>query len=151
MVMTPGRLMRESAAERKNETSRVADVRLLVVDDHQAFRAVLREVVAATPGFTVVAEATCGEEAVLTVDALSPELVLMDVRMPGIGGCETTKIVVDRHPDVVVWLVTAEPTSVLRGLAVACGAAGVLDKRDLRPRVLRDHRKARGRPDGRPY
>lgn len=146
-VIPPGRFMRQSPGETKNETSNVADVRLLVVDDHQAFRAVLREVVAATPGFTVVGEADCGEEALLAVEALSPELVLMDVRMPGIGGCQATEIVVDRHPEIVVWLITADATSALRGRAVACGAAGVLDKRDLRPRVLRDIRKARGRPD----
>jgi two-component system, NarL family, invasion response regulator UvrY len=144
-VTPPWRSVRQSPGDGEDETSTVADVTLLLVDDHPASRAVLRDVAAATPGFTVVAEAACGEDAVPAVEALGPDLVLMDVRMPGIGGCQATEIVVDRHPEVVVWLVTAQAAGALHGLAVACGAAGVLDKRDLKPRVLREIWEGRGR------
>ncbi len=146
-VIAPRRFARESAAKSDNGTSCAMDVKVLVVDDQQPFRAALRDLVAAMPGFTVVGEAASGEEAILAVEALRPELVLMDVRMPGIGGWRATEILVDRHPEVVVWLVTADPASALPGPAVACGAAGVADKRDLTPRLLRDVWEARSRRD----
>jgi DNA-binding NarL/FixJ family response regulator len=65
---------------------RVPDVTILAVDDHEAFRDVLRDLIAAAPGFLLVGEARSGEEAIGAVDVLLPKLVLMDVTMPGIGG-----------------------------------------------------------------
>jgi uncharacterized membrane protein len=64
----------------------VRDVRTLAVDDREAFRDVLRDLIAAAPGFLLVGEASSDEEATRAVDLLSPRLVLMDVTMPGIGG-----------------------------------------------------------------
>ena len=82
-VIAPRRFARESAAKSDNGTSCAMDVKVLVVDDEQPFRAALRDLVAAMPGFTVVGEAASGEEAILEVEALRPELVLMDVRRAG--------------------------------------------------------------------
>jgi two-component system, NarL family, invasion response regulator UvrY len=146
-VIPPRRTTRESAAKSDTGTSSATDVRVLVADDQQLFRAAVRDIVAATPGFTIVGEAASGEEAILSVEAIRPELVLMDVRMPGIGGCRATKILVDHHPEVVVWLVTAEAATALPGIAGSCGAAGVADKRALTPRVLREFWEGRGRQD----
>jgi two-component system invasion response regulator UvrY len=122
-------------------------VRLVVVDDHQPFRGAVGDVVAATSRFRVVGEATSGEEALGVVDATRPDLVLMDVRMPGIGGVEATRRLVNRHPRLVVWLVTADFTSGLGALADACGAAAVVDKRDVTPRRLRELWDSCGRPN----
>jgi two-component system invasion response regulator UvrY len=122
-------------------------VRLVVVDDHQPFRVAVGEVVAATSRFRLVGEATSGEEALGVVEATGPDLVLMDVRMPGIGGVEATRRLVHRHPGLVVWLVTADVTSALGALADACGAAVVLDKRDVTPRRLRELWDSCGRPN----
>jgi DNA-binding NarL/FixJ family response regulator len=120
-------------------------VRLLVADDQAAFRAVARDLVAATPGFAVAGEAESGEEAIEAAQSLRPDLVLMDVRMPGIGGRAAARVLVDRYPDMVVWLVTAEAPAALSGLLTACGATALVDKRDFTPRLLRELWESAGR------
>src|SRR2546423_2727284 len=84
------------------------DVSVLIVDDHDYFRDVLRELVTATPGFAVAAEAASGEEALDATGALSPDLVLMDVRMPGLSGIDAARALIARFPDVLVLLVSAQ-------------------------------------------
>jgi len=104
------------------------------VDDQQVFREILRDVVLATPGMTVAGEAASGESAVAAVDELSPQMVVMDKRMPGIGGIEAARLITARHPDVVVVLASVEEPSpeMLR----ASGAAAFLNKREISPRTL---------------
>lgn len=82
----------------------MADVRVLIVDDQTPFRDASRMVVEMTDGFEVVGEAENGEEAVDMATALKPDLVLMDVQMPGIDGIEATRRVMalDEPPHVVV-------------------------------------------------
>ena len=84
-------------------------VRVLVADDQQPFRRAARAVVAASPGFTLVGEASSGEEAVELAAALLPDLVLLDVRMPGIGGAEAARriavplvVLISTHPAATV-------------------------------------------------
>jgi DNA-binding NarL/FixJ family response regulator len=69
----------------------VTVIHVLVVDDQEPFRAAMRSVVEETPGFVVVGSATTGEEALDAVAALRPDLVLMDVNLPGIDGIEATR------------------------------------------------------------
>jgi CheY-like chemotaxis protein len=85
-----------------------ADVRVLIVDDHDFFRGVLRELVDATPGFAVVGEAASGEDALPAVGALAAQYLLMDVRMPGTGGIEVARALLELHPELVVLLVSAQ-------------------------------------------
>jgi CheY-like chemotaxis protein len=115
-------------------------VRILVVDDHQGFRDVLRTLIDSVPGFDLVGQATSGEEAVRAVDRLSPELVLMDVVMPGMGGIAAARVIVTRYPGVAVMLISVDdPAPYLepdhRDLrdAVACAR-----KQDLRPSLLEE-------------
>ena len=63
-------------------------VRVLTVDDQAVFRGIAREVIDATPGFEAVGEAASGEEALAAVARLDPQLVLLDVRMPGLDGVD---------------------------------------------------------------
>jgi chemotaxis response regulator CheB len=83
--------------------------RVLVVDDQKVFRDVMRAVVEATPGLRLVGEAGCGEEALRAVDVLNPELVIVDVRMPGMDGLALTHILLERTPRPLVLLVSAQP------------------------------------------
>ena len=98
---------------------------MLVVDDQKVFRDVMRAVVEATPGLRLLGEAASGEEALRAVEALTPQLVLVDVRMPDMDGLELARILFERNPAPVVLLVSAQsppPTCLPRrtdGTAVA--------------------------------
>jgi len=80
-------------------------VRVLIVDDQEPFRMAARLVVEATDGFEVVGEAETGESSVEMARELVPDLVLMDVNLPGINGLDATRqILTDRSDSVVVLL-----------------------------------------------
>ncbi len=82
-------------------------VRVLVVDDQAAYLRAMTSVVEETPGFEVVGEASSGEEALVVASELRPDLVLMDVNLPGIDGLEATRRLLGRdHPPAVLLLST---------------------------------------------
>ena len=110
-------------------------VEVLVVDDQERWRELLRDIVGATPGLTVVGEAPSGEASLESAARLAPRLVVMDVRMPGMGGVEATRRLKASHPDVVVVLVSVDGKDA-DGLG-SCGAAAFLRKQQLSPRTLR--------------
>jgi DNA-binding NarL/FixJ family response regulator len=89
--------------------------------------------VAAAPGFILVGEACSGEDAVSATDRLSPRLVLMDVVMPGIGGIAATRVVLDRHPELVVVLISVDDPALHPGATTLGGAVACARKQDLRP------------------
>src|ERR1700730_7384624 len=124
----PGQLL-DSVAE--------SDVTILVVDDHQAFRDALRDLIVAAPGFVLVGEASSGEEAMSAVDSLSPQLVLMDVQMPGVGGIDATRAIMSRHPAVVVVLISVDDPTLNPGVCALGEAVACVRKQDLRPRRLK--------------
>jgi len=110
------------------------DVPVLVVDDQAAFRSAASEVVRATPGMTLVGDAASGEEAIAAVEALSPGLIIMDKRMPGIGGVEAARRIRAEHPGVVVVLLSVEQPAA--DVLEASRAAAFLPKGKLSPRML---------------
>jgi two-component system response regulator DegU len=122
----------------------VRDVRILAVDDHQAFRGVLRDLIAAVPGFVLVGEASCGEEATRAVDLVSPQLVLMDVKMRGIGGIAAARQIINRHPDVAVVLISIDDPSLHPDVVALGNAVTYARKQDLRPQKLRELWETRG-------
>lgn len=106
-------------------------VRVLVVDDSEVFRHVVCELVAATPGFEVVADATSGREALALVGSVGAEFVLLDVQMPGLDGIETAARIRRHYPEVVVALLTASKRAQLSDPSLT-----VEDKRVLSCRWL---------------
>jgi DNA-binding NarL/FixJ family response regulator len=111
-------------------------VRVLIVDDQEPFRAVARLVVELTDGFEVVGEAVTGEDSVITARVLKPDLVLMDVNLPGINGLEATvQILAEPAPPVVLVLSTYEPDEYASRAAVA-GAAAYIPKSVFDPEAL---------------
>jgi DNA-binding NarL/FixJ family response regulator len=103
-------------------------IRVLVVDDHPVVRAGLRGMLAADPTIEVVGDAADGPGAVVEADRLLPDVVLMDLRLPGIDGAEATARILAAHPSIRVLVVTTYETDrdILR--AVEAGAAGYLLK-----------------------
>jgi NarL family two-component system response regulator LiaR len=111
---------------------------VLAVDDQKPFRALLCRLVKETPGLVVVGEADCGEQAVELAQLLEPALVLMDVRMPGIGGIAATTQIKELRPRTIVVLVSTTHPEQLEGAAAECAADAVVWKSDLRPSLLGD-------------
>jgi DNA-binding NarL/FixJ family response regulator len=83
-----------------------ADVRVLVVDDQEPYRRAMQAVVDATNGFTVVGTAATGEDSVDVARDLRPQLVLMDVNLPGIDGVEASRRILDEGNGTVVVLLS---------------------------------------------
>jgi two-component system invasion response regulator UvrY len=111
-------------------------VRVLIVDDQEPFRAVARMVVEFTDGFEVVGEAVTGEDSVISARALKPDLVLMDVNLPGINGLQATEqILAEPAPPVVLVLSTYEPDE-YAPRAMGVGAAAYIPKSIFDPEVL---------------
>jgi CheY-like chemotaxis protein len=113
------------------------DIKTLTVDDHRSFREALRDLIAAAPGFVLVGQACSGEEAVRAVECLTPELVLMDVVMPGMGGIAAAQAIISRCPEVVVLLISVDDPALHPGALALDGAVACARKQDLRPRQLR--------------
>jgi DNA-binding NarL/FixJ family response regulator len=111
-------------------------IRVLTADDHPGFLAAARELVASTPGFASVGEADSGERAVELALELRPDLVILDVHMPGMGGIAATRAIVDACPRTVVALVSAYAVGDLPAEAQRCGASAVLAKHRLSPKVI---------------
>lgn len=109
---------------------------MLAVDDQAAFRDVVRDLVRATGAMVLVGEADSGERALELVEQLRPDLVLMDVRMPGIGGVHAARAIKSSHPSTVVVLVSTARPEELPAEAGECLADARVWKGDLRPSLL---------------
>ncbi|PZF85967.1 response regulator [Jiangella anatolica] len=120
-----------------------ADIRVLLVDDQELFREGVRVIVDAQEGMTVVGSAGDGLEAVRLVDQLSPDVILMDIRMPDMDGVEATRQIflpdrVSRRPNPVrVVVLTTFNLDDRAATAIRYGASGFLLK-DTTPLQLRD-------------
>ena len=112
-------------------------MRVLTVDDQARFRGVARDVIDATPGFEQVGEAESGEEALLAVDRLAPELVLLDVRLPGLDGIEVARRLTASHPEMLVVLISIEDPVDLPSAAQLDDAVPFVRKQDFGPGLLR--------------
>lgn len=103
-------------------------LRVLVVDDHPMFRDGLRALLASSPDAELVGEAATGEEALALTAELRPDLVVMDVQMPGIDGIETTRRVLRESPEVRVLVVTMFEDDATVFSAMRAGARGYVLK-----------------------
>lgn len=104
-------------------------VRVLIVDDQEPFRLAARMVVESTEGFEVAGEAETGEQSVAMARSIEPDLVLMDVNLPGINGLDATRqILGDRGDAVVVLLLSTYEEDEYAPRAAECGAAAYIPK-----------------------
>jgi DNA-binding NarL/FixJ family response regulator len=108
-------------------------VRVLVVDDQAPFRRAMTAVVEETHGFEVVGEACSGEDSLAAVATLRPDLVLMDVHLPGIDGIEATRRLLTVVPQPVVLLLSTDDEDAGDAYVAQSGAAAYLTKSALGP------------------
>jgi DNA-binding NarL/FixJ family response regulator len=112
-------------------------VRVMVVDDLASFRRVARAVIDATAGFEAVGDAASGPEALALAEELHPDLVLLDVRMPEMGGIEAASLLHQAHPHAAIVLISAEELPNPVPVLASCGAIAFVPKREFGTTVLR--------------
>ncbi len=111
-------------------------LRVLIADDHPLFRDGMRGLLSTQPDMAVAGEATTGEEAVRLTGELEPDVVLMDIKMPGLGGIEATRRILAAHPRVRVLVVTMFEDDATVFTAMRAGARGYVLKDDDKDDVL---------------
>src|SRR5580765_2945248 len=129
--------MNATSPDLVNEGVTGVAVRVLIVDDQEPFRMAARMVVEATDGFDVVGEAETGEASVSMAAELAPDLVLMDVNLPGINGLDATRQILAGATDgsraVVVLLLSTYEEEEYAPRAAECGAAAYIPKSAFGP------------------
>jgi two-component system nitrate/nitrite response regulator NarL len=109
-------------------TDKTAKVRVFLVDDHPHGREGMRDIVLGDDSFDVIGEAASGEEAIVAIEELQPDLVLMDINMPGIGGLEATQRLKLLMPSLKIVMVTVSDDITHLFEAIKRGAQGYLLK-----------------------
>ena len=103
-------------------------INVLLVDDHDLVRTGIRRMIEDVQGIKVIAEARTGEEAIRLGRKLKPHVVLMDVKMPGIGGFEATRKLLRVDPDIKILIVTICNNDLYPARLLQVGASGYLTK-----------------------
>ena len=103
-------------------------IKVLLVDDHDLVRSGIKKMLEDVSGISVVAEARSGEEAVQISRATDIDVILMDVKMPGIGGFEATKKILRNNPKLKVLIVTICNNDIYPSRLLSIGASGYLTK-----------------------
>ena len=113
------------------ESDAVTPLRVLIVDDHQMVREGLCSILSAYEDLTVVGEASTGEQALQLAGTLFPEVVIMDMHMPGWNGAESTRRILKEHPAIVVIGLSIQTDSHVSDSMLAAGAAAFLPKETI--------------------
>ncbi len=113
-----------------------ASIQVLIVDDQEPFRSAVRMVVDLTDGFEVAGEAATGEEGLDLAARLRPDLVLMDINMPGIDGLETTRRLLRDLPETKVVIFSTYEANEYESRALEAGAKAFVPKSSFDPSTL---------------
>jgi DNA-binding NarL/FixJ family response regulator len=122
----------------------MASVRIVLADDHPLVRSGLRALLLSADDLDVVGEAATGEEAVTLAATLQPDVIVMDLRMPGLNGIEATRRILQAHPQIRILVVTLVEDDDSLFAALRAGARGYILKDANEVEVLRAIRAVTG-------
>ena len=111
--------------------------RILVVDDHAVIRRGVQHILRPLPQWEICGEAESGQEAVKLAQALKPEIIIMDVSMPGLNGLEASRIISELLPNTKILLLTLHSSAELVRNAFRAGARGYVLKSDAEDELVR--------------
>jgi DNA-binding NarL/FixJ family response regulator len=121
-------------------------VRVLIVDDQRPFRAAATAVVESIDGFEVVDAVENAEQAIDGIERTGPELVLMDLNLPGMDGVTASRLLRERHPEIMVVLLSSYDEAEFTDLISDCGASAYVPKASFGPDRLEALWRERSRP-----
>jgi two-component system invasion response regulator UvrY len=113
-----------------------APIRVMLVDDHAVVRMGFRLLLEGSPDMKVVAEAECGEDALRAYGEVKPDVLVLDISMPGIGGLETVTRLLAKDPEVRVLVLSAHEDTMHPRRALKAGALGYLSKRSAAEELI---------------
>jgi two-component system invasion response regulator UvrY len=113
-----------------------APIRVMLVDDHAVVRMGFRLLLEGSPDMKVVAEAECGEDALRAYGEVRPDVLVLDISMPGIGGLETVTRLLAKDPEVRVLVLSAHEDTMHPRRALKAGALGYLSKRSAAEELI---------------
>jgi DNA-binding NarL/FixJ family response regulator len=116
-------------------------IRLLIVDDNALLRSVLIQDFDLRDDFEVIGEAEDGQQAIDLAERLSPDVILMDLVMPSVNGAEATAAIHQRHPNIVIFILTSGTEPKLIDQALQAGAKGYLTKSVQVDKIVENIRK----------
>lgn len=103
-------------------------IRLLIVDDHEMVREGLKAMLLSEPDFDIVGAASNAEQALATIEQTRPDVILLDVRLPGSSGIEVCRAVTERYPEMAVIILTTFSDESLVSQCIQAGARGFIVK-----------------------
>jgi DNA-binding NarL/FixJ family response regulator len=112
-------------------------LRVLIADDHPLFRHGIQALLGATPDFEVVGEAKTGEGVIALAETLQPDVILMDIQMPGVNGIEATRRILHTSPQIRILMVTMFEDDASIFTAIRAGARGYVLKDTEKAEMLR--------------
>lgn len=131
-----GLFLETTASDAPLEENNSRVIRVLVVDDHQVVREGLRRMLEMEKGINVVGEAESGEEAIVKADSLSPDVITMDLKMPGMDGITATREIKLKLPDINILVLTLYAEDFVKQ-AIEAGASGYLLKDSNCEQIIR--------------
>ncbi len=111
-------------------------IRIMLVDDHAVVRMGFRLLIEGSPDLKVVAEAECGEDALKAYSEVKPDVLVLDISMPGIGGLETLTRLLAKDPEARVLVLSAHEDTMHPRRALKAGALGYLSKRSAAEELI---------------
>jgi two-component system, NarL family, response regulator NreC len=111
--------------------------RVLIVDDHAFIRRGVQSILQSFPEWEFCGEAANGNDAVQLTERLHPDVILMDVTMPGMNGIEATRVIHGKHPEVKVILLTLHESAEILRNGFRAGASGYLLKADAEEELMK--------------